>query len=172
MRLIRPLAKCTKHRSNLHLLIFFLLTLVTPIFSIASTEVENDIAPTAETEPTTNESTELSAFDQALKLLRGKSFKEKMQAIELIAESKDERALSYLQLMLDARLYYQKDSLDIVAAKRDGKNYQLTNPSNGEDLVQAQKRYIKNGAINNSFRGKLRVKIAQLISLNPGTNVC
>ncbi|MGV6859558.1 MAG: urea ABC transporter permease subunit UrtB [bacterium] len=108
---------------------------------------------------------------KALELLKGRSFKDKLQAIDLMADSGDPTALRYLKPLLEAHLYYRKSDKHIVIAKRNGRDYQLIEPENGTLLEVVKKKEIKKITINNAMRRLLREKIASLSLSNPDSAV-
>lgn len=110
-------------------------------------------------------------FSHALTLLRGKSFKDKLKAIDTLAASRNPKALHYLKALLEAKLYYRKDDQKIIIARRADKGYALIDPESGENLGTVPKREIKKITLNNAMRRALREKIASLSLSNPDPNV-
>lgn len=148
------------------------LALISPIGVHAEAAGADDTQnQTKEPSSDLSESEQQTDFEQAMELLRAKSFNDKKQAVALLANSGDDRVLDYLQLMLDAKLYYRKDSQAIVAAERNGKDFSLSDPNNNESLGIVKKREIKKITINNALRRQLRDTIASLSLSNPDPDV-
>ena len=106
-----------------------------------------------------------SDFDAALQLLKQKNYALKSDAIKKIAVSGNPQARAVLDAMLNGGIFIRKKEKDLVFAKKEGSNYQLTAILTGEDLGQLKKRKLKKVGINNTLRGELRSAIA-LLSLN------
>lgn len=153
--------------------VLFLLALLLSATHSALAEPETDSpAPTTSGEISKPDGEpQKPDFDRGLDLLKAKSFNDKKKAVDLLANSGDERAITYLQLLLNARLYYLKDTKAIVAVERKGKEYLLSDPISTESLGTVPKKKIKKITINNSLRGKLREKIASLSLANPDPDI-
>jgi len=110
----------------------------------------------------------VSDIDSAFELLKGRSFKDKGRAVELIAGSGHERSKVILDALLRSRLYKNKDNDRIVIREPD-KRYR--DALSGELLEDVNKRKLKRITINNQLRGQIRDALATLDLTSPDAGV-
>lgn len=160
---------------NVAILISLLIVFTLPAAAQATSDTSPETAPVSTTNkvPTSTEPSDdniepdLNSMQRGLGLLLGKSFKDKIKAVKLIASSGDSSALHYLKALLEANLYYRKSNKEIIIAKRNGNQYLISNPANNAYLGMIKKSDIKKIKINNAIRRLLREKIAGLSLKNP-----
>ncbi len=118
----------------------------------------------------TNSSAEVSdsvSFAQALELFKSKSYKEKELAIEQLVATKDNRVQSTLEALLNARLFYTKETEAIVVGVKQGDGFFLTDILSQKELGVVSKSKVKKIRVNNKLRGILRASIAMLSLSSP-----
>lgn len=110
-------------------------------------------------------------FDQVVQKLTTKNFKKKIQLIESIALSGDDRALPIMQALSQGDLFYLKDSKQVVIGKSTDVGYEITNIESmgvGSETSQAStlkivsKSELRKVKINNKMRRSLRGLMAAL----------
>jgi len=104
----------------------------------------------------------------AFELLKGRSFKDKGEAVDLIAQSGHERSKMILAALLASHLYKNKEDERIVIHET-GKQYQ--DALSGELLEGVNKRKLKRITINNQLRGQIRDTLATLDLASPEATV-
>ncbi len=144
---INPASYCVR------VLVFILL--ITTVFS---SHAQSD---SVQESPSDHPSNNL-LWAEAFNLLTSKSFKDKKQAVTLIADIGGDSAGTYLQSLLSAKLYYRKLDKVIFIAEKSGKKFRLTDPLTGDAAGEADRKSVKKITINNSLRSLLRKKIAGL----------
>ena len=107
------------------------------------------------------------SIEAGFKLFPSKSFKDKTNAINMIAESGDVIAVEVLDALLNGNVYYhKKHKYIVIITETKPKEYELKNPLTKENFgsktkKQLKKEYRKVG-INNKLRGLLNEKLAAL----------
>ncbi len=107
------------------------------------------------------------AFAEAVAGLDARTFDAKATAIDALAAVEHERVETVLRAMLAGELYRVKKGGRIVIARRDGREYALTDAIDGEALGKVRKRAIAKIRVNNKLRGKLRGTLASLELFSP-----
>ncbi len=128
------------------------LLILLPILSLSSPQIS--AAPASDLPAT--------SLQQGLALLSEKSFSKKAQAIDLLANSGEQRALALLKAMRGGDLYYVKRDKRIVLADRIDSGYRIRDALSGEALGETGKRSIKKVSINNTLRTQLSQAVALL----------
>lgn len=106
---------------------------------------------------------ESSVVDEAMvNALAAKAFKDKRAAIETLATSGDERAVTILEAMVNGNLAKRKSDDKVVIAERQGTVYVLQDPLTLTELGQVAKREIKPVRANNKLRGLIRQALGGL----------
>ena len=95
-----------------------------------------------------------------LERLKSKSFTEKAQAVEQLAASGWENSQAVLEALLTGHLYYLKKDRSLVLARKQDRQYALTELSSGSSLGLVKKREIKKITSNNKLRAKIRTLLA------------
>lgn len=151
----------------------WLLLIILCSIGIQPVSAETPEPATQDTTAVATESTDTvgSPIDQAMALLSSKSFKDKLKAISLIANSGDAKAREYLVQLREKELFYRKSDGKIVTAEKSSGGYKIADAVNGEALGEADKRDIKKISLNNAMRGALREAIAGLSLNNPDDSV-
>jgi urea transport system permease protein len=101
-------------------------------------------------------SAQAGAFEDALNSLAKANTKGKIAAINVIAQSGDERAADALTAFLGGNLYFRKSDKKILIAKKSGAVYVLTDPLTAKEIGQSKKSKIKKIRVNNRLRKLLR----------------
>ncbi len=91
----------------------------------------------------------------------------RIQAIDELAASGDERVGVWLNALLEGQLYKRKSDGVIVIAKKSGKLYALTDADTNVPLEEVKKRALSKISINNAIRTKLRGLLSILSLKNP-----
>ncbi|MCB1756819.1 MAG: urea ABC transporter permease subunit UrtB, partial [Gammaproteobacteria bacterium] len=142
------------------LALIIMIALSSPVFAQTGSDLNSETADSSD-----------NTAPSALSLLTSKSFKDKQTAIEMIADKAEPSAIVYLESLLNAKLYFLKDSKEVVVAQRAGKQFKLSDPVSGEDLGSVESAKVSKISINNSLRGLLKNKIASLSLQNPDTAI-
>ncbi len=100
-----------------------------------------------------------SNLDEATQLLFSRSFDDKAQAVDLLAESGEELLL---EALVEGRLYYIKADKRLVTVEKVESKFQLNDASSGEDLGIVSKRKVKKIGINNNLRKQIRLAISRI----------
>lgn len=111
--------------------------------------------------------TSLSPLQSLSEKLISKKKNIKIQAIDELAVSGDERVGVWLNALLEGQLYKRKSDGLIVIAKKSGKLYALTDADTDEPLEEVKKRALSKISINNAIRTKLRGLLSVLALKNP-----
>ncbi|WP_250657880.1 urea ABC transporter permease subunit UrtB [Alkalimarinus coralli] len=108
-------------------------------------------------------------FDQAMVKLQGKNFKSVTQGVELLAQSRDERAEEILQILLAGDLYrHKKEKRLVTIQEKLGKGYIVADVlDSGKTYEVTSKRKIKRVAINNKLRIRIKAAISQIQLTDP-----
>jgi len=106
-------------------------------------------------------------FESAVARLAERSFPVKQEALERIAASGDDRALTVLRALRDGDLQVRAEDQRVLIARPAGSGFQLSDPLTGEPLGQAERGAVKKITINNAMRSALRVAIAALTLGSP-----
>lgn len=96
----------------------------------------------------------------AVDALNARSFVEKLQAAEQLAELDDPRVEAVLQALLEGRLFYRRDDKRVVRAERKDRGYILTDVLSDTPLGEVARRSVRKISVNNSLRRQLRGLIA------------
>ena len=96
----------------------------------------------------------------ALNLLRQGSMQDREQAIEQLAA--DQNNLRLLQALQDGKLYDFKSQSKLVVAEESAVGYQLSDPINGEKLIEVERSEAGKINLTNKLRANLRKIIGQL----------
>jgi urea transport system permease protein len=110
------------------------------------------------------------SLDELIAGLKADSFEGKIDAIEALAATGDERAAPVLDAMLNRRLLVQKSTGAVVLGERTGRVYHLTDPISGADLGEAPRGDIETVNVNNRLRGVLRGALGSLTLANRDPN--
>lgn len=105
--------------------------------------------------------------EETVRLLTGKSFKQKGEAVERLADQGGDQAKTLLDAMLNARLYYLKKNKQLLFAEKAGSEYAITDALNGESLGTVNKRKIKKISVNNQLRRQIRAALAVMDLRDP-----
>ena len=108
----------------------------------------------------TSSSVTAETLEEALPRLAERSFALKQQALDAIAASPDERALSILLALTAGDLYTWSETPPVVQGRAAGSALRLTDPLTGADLGEAAPGAAKKIILNNAMRVALRVAIA------------
>ncbi len=106
-------------------------------------------------------------LDEAITLLKSKSFGDKSQAVNLLAEQADESAKTLLNTWLEARLYYIKNDKRLVIADKQDSSYVMVDALSHEALGTIKKRKLKKITLNNQLRGQIRAALAVMDLRSP-----
>ncbi len=106
-------------------------------------------------------------FPTAVAGLDVRSFNDKAKAIEALAGIQHPRVATVLRAMLGGELHRRKADGRIVIARREGREYALSDAIDGEALGTAGKRALSKIRVNNKLRGKLRGTLASLALSSP-----
>ncbi len=106
-------------------------------------------------------------FVAALEALKSKSFKEKAQALDQLTAIEDPRAVSILDAMLNARLFYTKQDKALVIGVKNTNGYEITSVMDQQSLGTVKKSKLKKITVNNSLRKKIRGLLATLKLTSP-----
>lgn len=105
----------------------------------------------------------VQAFEQTAQQLIGVKLKKVPAVIEAMESVGKEEALPLFHAMLDASLYYQKNSKKLViAVKNTDGLYDLSDPFGSSAMAAVKKTSIKKIRVNNKIRVQLRRAIARL----------
>jgi len=102
-----------------------------------------------------------------IQALAGKSFNDKLAAVDRLAATGDARAVPVLQALLDGRLFVRKTDGKVVVTEKKGRVYLVTDPLSGAEIGEAKTRALKKIRINNKLRGALRGALGGLTLLSP-----
>ncbi len=89
-------------------------------------------------------------------------YSDRIVQIEAIATLGDPRAIPLLEALGKGELHTRKDSGALVTARREGREYFLTDPLSGADLGKAGRRDTKKIKVNNGVRSAIAEALAQL----------
>ncbi len=106
-------------------------------------------------------------LEPLLPTLASDSFSAKIQAVEAIAATGDDRAAPILEALADRRLYVRDSDGAIVFADREGGNYRLTDPLTGQSLGEIGRREVSRIRTNNRLRGVVRDALGALKLSHP-----
>lgn len=106
-------------------------------------------------------------FERALTLLKERGFAHKQEGVEALVRSGHAQTAPLLQALLDSRLYLRKSDGKLVYARRDGREYHLTDALTGTTLGTVRKRKVKKISINNRIRGHIQAALAALELADP-----
>ncbi|MCP5419491.1 MAG: urea ABC transporter permease subunit UrtB [Gammaproteobacteria bacterium] len=101
-------------------------------------------------------------FAPLVEALGGRSFDQKIQAVENLAQANFPRAEEVLNAMLDGRLYTRREDNRVVIAETAGSEYALTDAATGEALGQVDRDAVARIGLNNRLRSTLRTTLAKL----------
>ena len=111
--------------------------------------------------------TNSAEFIAAIEAFTSKSFNDKSQALDQLTATQDTRALSILEAMLNARLFYTKeDKAVVIAVIKDG-DYNIHNILTNTSMGTVKKSQLKKITVNNSLRNKIRSLISSLKLSSP-----
>ncbi|NOY16835.1 MAG: urea ABC transporter permease subunit UrtB [Gammaproteobacteria bacterium] len=102
-------------------------------------------------------------------LLISNNFVEKTQAVSLLALHSHPRTEEILKAFLEGELYYRKSDKLLLIAKKQGRQYSISDALTGDELGVVKKREIKKIRSNNALRKKIRIVLArkELNSVDP-----
>ncbi len=101
-----------------------------------------------------------NSLEQIQALLISNKFTEKTQAVSLLALHSHPRTVEILKAFLDSELYYRKSDKLLLIAKKQGRQYSISDALNGDELGVVKKREIKKIRSNNAIRKKIRTVLA------------
>ena len=108
---------------------------------------------------------------QAEALLKSKSFSDKSRAIDELANDGGSQAKRLLTALLESRLYHIKKDKRLVIAKKQGREFQLTDALSEEALGTVSKRKIKRISLNNRLRSRIRSALAVIDLRSPDADI-
>jgi len=100
-----------------------------------------------------------------------KSFKKKTQAVKQLAQLNHPQAVTILEALLNAKLFYQKADKTLVFIDKKDSGYAIQNALNNTALGIVPKKTIKKITTNNKLRKTIRTLLAQKKILNPDLNI-
>jgi urea transport system permease protein len=106
-------------------------------------------------------------LETLLPRLNDKGFSAKIDAVQAVAATGDERAVGILEALADRRLYIRKSDDAIVIGDKDGRDYVLSDPLTGESLGTVSGRDVTSIRTNNRLRGVIRDAIGGLSLRHP-----
>jgi urea transport system permease protein len=104
-------------------------------------------------------------LDQAAEWLASKSFNNKYKAVDLLAEQGDEQARTWLDALLNNRLFLLKTDKRVVITTKD--RDAVNDGKTGESLGNLKKSALKKITLNNRMRVQIRAALAVLDIRNP-----
>ncbi|MEM7024237.1 MAG: HEAT repeat domain-containing protein, partial [Pseudomonadota bacterium] len=102
------------------------------------------------------------SFEDALNALDTKSFADKADAVQALAQLDDERVVPVLTAMGEGRLFRRKDDDQFVIGEKRGRAYDLTAVLTGEPLGEARSRELNKIKVNNKLRGTIKAVLGRL----------
>lgn len=100
------------------------------------------------------------SLEQIQALLISKNFTEKTQAVSLLALHPNPRSAEILKAFMDGELYYRKSDKLLLIAKKQDRQYAISDALKGDELGVVKKREIKKIRSNNAIRKKIRTVLA------------
>ncbi|GGB92065.1 branched-chain amino acid ABC transporter permease [Marinobacterium zhoushanense] len=105
---------------------------------------------------------EEEVYSQAAELLMSRGFDEKGQAIQLLAENDHPQTPQILTLLMDSRLYYNKDDDRLYQIDDYDRGKPAISIASGDQIVIEKKRDFKKITLNNQLRSQVRQIQAEL----------
>lgn len=105
--------------------------------------------------------------DEAVTLLKSKQFVDKAQAIRLLADAGGQQAKQILSALLAGRLFYLKQTGQLVYAAEREDGYAIEDVLGEERWGTVKKRAIKKVTVNNKLRSQIRDALAIMDLRNP-----
>ncbi len=99
-------------------------------------------------------------LDQIQVLLISKDFTEKTRAVSLLVAHSHPRTVEIMKAFLDGELYYRKSDKLLLIAKKQDRQYSISDALKGDELGVVKKREIKKIRSNNAIRKKIRTALA------------
>lgn len=106
-----------------------------------------------------------STIDSALAQLTSRSFDDKANAVDILANSGHSATRKLINALLEGNLYYRKKDKRIVFVQSEDKKLRLYDALSSEDLGLVSKRKAKKIGINNKLRGQLK-QVLSMLDLN------
>ncbi|WP_457572921.1 urea ABC transporter permease subunit UrtB [Desulfolithobacter sp.] len=108
-----------------------------------------------------------ATLDEAVALLRQKSFQVKAEGIEKLGTSGSDKAEKILKVLLEGNLFFTKKDGVLVQGEKDGRKYHITDVISGQPLGTVKKRALKKITINNSLRKQIKSVLASMDLTHP-----
>ena len=150
---MNPILSSSKNSPLLGIITLFIMSLFLSAPSYAEKQVNSD------------------EFVAALEALKSKSFKDKTEALDKLASTKDGRVLSVIEAMLKARLFYTKADKNVVIAVKGSEGYAITDVLSNAAQGTVEKSKLKKITVNNSLRNKIRGLMAALKLTSPDADL-
>jgi len=112
-----------------------------------------------------------TAFQSGLQNLLAKSFNDKTQGAQQIADSGDERAEQILKALLDKQLFYTQSDKTLVFFDKDTDATQAKQVVSGDTLAVTDVKSLKRIKTNNKMRGLIKRLIANIQLSHPDAAV-
>lgn len=108
------------------------------------------------------EDVEPVSFESKVNDLNAKSFRDKLSAIDVLAELDDPRVLPVLKAMAEGELYALEENGALVVTKQEGDLYLAIDAISEQELGLKEKSELSKVKINNRIRRKIRPVVAIL----------
>jgi len=108
-----------------------------------------------------------TAFQAGIENLKAKSFNDKIQGAQQVADSGDERAEQILKALLDKQLFYTQSDKTLVFFDKGTDATQSKQVVSGEMLPVTDTKSLKRVKTNNKMRGVIKRLIAHIQLSNP-----
>ena len=108
-----------------------------------------------------------SPFEDGITALGAKSYAAKVNAIEELGTSDDDRAGPVLQALNDGKLFFRKSDKKTFIVKKSGAVFVLIDPMSGQEVDQVDKKDITKIKVNNRLRGVIGNVLGALALLSP-----
>lgn len=108
------------------------------------------------------EDAEPVSFESKVNDLNAKSFRDKLSAIDVLAELDDPRVLPVLKAMAEGELYALEENGALVVTKQEGDLYLAIDAISEQELGLKEKSELSKVKINNRIRRKIRPVVAIL----------
>jgi urea transport system permease protein len=103
----------------------------------------------------------------ALEKLKNNDISEREAAVEMLVNDPSPVAAEVLKALMDGDLYVLKKENQLVIAKKDGKDYAVSDPLEGRELGSVKKRDLRKVGSNNAMRGMIRAVLGKLDLASP-----
>ncbi len=114
---------------------------------------------------------ESDSLEEIQTLLASKTFTDKTQAVSLLAAQSHPRTTEILQALMDGELYFRKSDKRLLTARKQDRQYVISDALTGESLGLVKKREIKKIRSNNALRKKIRTVLAAIDLNNPDADI-